>query len=443
MKTKSFRQKSSLKEDEKMTNLHTVEATVLGQAEARKEPQWLLDLRKKSFQNIEALSLPTPDKTKIASWNFAVQEDTTSETIEIPSEMKGIWEGEDSNVIVLYKNQVVYQNTTEAFKKSGVVVQGLFDALESHEEIVKENLMTKVTQADAHQLTALHTALLNSGALIYAPKNVVLDEPIHVVFLQKGAEPFHNHVLLVADTCSQISYVETTFSLDTNAVPTTATICAEVIVNDAAKVTYGAIDALGENVTAYVSRQGHVGRDAELDVAHGALGENNAIFETFTHLYGEASKANTRTIAIGTKKQKQNFTVKTVHYGKHSEGFILNHGVGMDESMTIFNGIGKIEFGAVKSDAQQSSKLLMLNPAARGDANPILLIDEHDVMAGHAASVGKIDEAQMYYLMSRGLPKEEAERLIIHGFLAPVVAELPIEKVRSLLVRMIEGKVSK
>lgn len=425
-----------------MTNLHTVEAAVLAQAEARKEPQWLLDLRKKGFQNIEELPLPTPDKTNISKWNFSVQEHAQSEDIEIPSEMREIWEGEDSNVLVLYKNQIVYQNTTEAFNQSGIVFSNIFDAVQLHEQLFKENFMT-VTKSDTHQLTALHTALLNSGVFIYAPKNVVLDEPIHVVFLQKCAEPFHNHVLLVADTGSQISYVENTFSVASNDVPTTATVCAEVIVKDGAKVTYGVIDALGENITAYVNRQAHVQRDAELDIAHGALGENYSIVETLTHLYGEAAKSNTRTIAIGTNKQKQNFTVQTTHYGKHSEGFILNHGVGMDESVTIFNGIGKIEFGAVQSNAQQSTKLLMLNRAARGDANPILLIDEHDVMAGHAASVGKIDEAQMYYLMSRGLPKEEAERLIIHGFLAPVVAELPIEKVRNLLVRMIEGKVSR
>ncbi len=101
-----------------------------------------------------------------------------------------------------------------------------------------------------------------------------------------------------------------------------------------------------------------------------------------------------------------------------------------DSATSIFNGIGKIEHGASKSNAQQSSRVLMLDEKARGDANPILLIDEDDVMAGHAASVGRVDPTQLYYLMSRGIPKREAERLVIHGFLAPVVNELPIEGVK-------------
>lgn len=425
------------------TNLSILESTILGQATARQEPEWLIDLRKQGFQNIQALSLPKPDKTKIDKWNFAAQAEDGNTHIEIPAEMKELWEDDEQNVLVLYKDQIVYQKTTEAFDQSGVIFTNLFDGLKNHNELIQNYFMKKAIKSDAHKLTALHTALLNTGAFIYVPKNVVVDEPVHVVFLQKGAESFHNHVLLVADTCSQISYVETTFSVDTVEAPATATICAEIIVNDGAKVTYGAIDSLGKNITAYINRQAHVDRDGQFDCAHGAFGDANAIIETVTHLFGEASKANTRTVTVGRENQKQNFTVQTIHYGNHSEGFILNHGVGMEESVTIFNGIGKIEFGAVKSDAQQSSKLLMLNKEARGDANPILLIDEHDVMAGHAASVGKIDEMQMYYLMSRGLLKEEAERLIIHGFLAPVVAELPIEKVRDLLVRMIEGKVSR
>src|SRR5690606_26288054 len=112
-------------------------------------------------------------------------------------------------------------------------------------------------------------------------------------------------------------------------------------------------------------------------------------------------------------------------------------------AQSIFNGIGKIEHGASKSNAQQESRVLMLSSKARGDANPILLIDENDVMAGHAASVGRVDPTQLYYMMSRGISKEEAERLIIHGFLAPVVNSLPIEGVKNQLTKVIEGKVRK
>ncbi|EHD1152742.1 Fe-S cluster assembly protein SufD, partial [Listeria monocytogenes] len=119
----------------------------------------------------------------------------------------------------------------------------------------------------------------------------------------------------------------------------------------------------------------------------------------------------------------------------------LSHGVMKERATTIFNGIGHIKHGASKSDAQQESRVLMLSPEARGDANPILLIDENDVVAGHAASVGRVDPLQLFYLMSRGISQKEAERLVIHGFLDPVVRQLPIESVKTMLREVIEGKV--
>ena len=108
---------------------------------------------------------------------------------------------------------------------------------------------------------------------------------------------------------------------------------------------------------------------------------------------------------------------------------------------SIFNGIGKIAKGATRSNAVQESRVLMLSEKARGDANPILLIDEDDVTAGHAASVGRVDPLQLFYLMSRGISQQEAERLVIHGFLAPVVSKLPIEGVKKQLTEVIERKV--
>ena len=167
----------------------------------------------------------------------------------------------------------------------------------------------------------------------------------------------------------------------------------------------------------------------------------HTISENTTNLIGDGSVGDSKMVVVGTGEQTQNFTTKIVHFGKYTEGNILNRGVVKDSATTIFNGIGKIEHGASKSNAEQESRILMLNEAARGDANPMLLIDEDDVMAGHAASVGRVDPVQLYYLMSRGITKQEAERLIIHGFLAPVVDQLPIEGVKKQLVEVIERKV--
>jgi Fe-S cluster assembly protein SufD len=171
------------------------------------------------------------------------------------------------------------------------------------------------------------------------------------------------------------------------------------------------------------------------------MSEGNTVSENTTYLMGDGSYGDTKTVTVGRGEQSQNLTTSIVHFGKHSEGYILKHGVMKESASSIFNGIGKIEHGASKSNAEQESRVLMLSEKARGDANPILLIDEDDVTAGHAASVGRVDPIQLYYLMSRGIPQTEAERLVIHGFLAPVVNELPIETVKKQLTDLIERKV--
>jgi Fe-S cluster assembly protein SufD len=171
------------------------------------------------------------------------------------------------------------------------------------------------------------------------------------------------------------------------------------------------------------------------------MNDGDTISDNTTYLMGDGSSGDTKTVVVGRGEQKQNFTTQVIHYGLRSDGQILKHGVMKDSASSIFNGIGKIEHGATKANAEQESRVLMLSEKARGDANPILLIDEDDVTAGHAASVGRVDPLQLYYLMSRGISKQEAERLVIHGFLAPVVNELPIEGVKQQLVEVIERKV--
>ncbi len=170
------------------------------------------------------------------------------------------------------------------------------------------------------------------------------------------------------------------------------------------------------------------------------MNEGNTVSENTTHLVGDGSVTNARTVTVGKGRQIQNFTATTAHHGLNTDGQISQRGVMLDRTTAIFNAIGKIDDGASKANAEQESRILMLSGKARGDANPILLIDEDDVTAGHAASVGRIDEMQMYYLQSRGITKEEAERLIIHGFLAPVVSELPIETIKTQLTELIERK---
>lgn len=415
----------------------------------KSEPAWFEELRLKALEHFHELPMPRPDKTKIDKWNFTQFEQHTVKSApytslaELPEEVKALVDLDASKQnLYIQRNQTpAYISLSEDLKAKGVVFTDIFTAAREHGDLLKKYYMTQAINADEHRLTALHAAFVNGGAFLYVPKNIEITEPIQAVFVHDNTEAnLFNHVLVVAEDNSSLTYVENYISTveESN---TLANILTEVIANTNAKVQYGAVDTLAKGITTYVNRRGVTGRDSRIEWALGMMNEGNTISENTTNLLGDGSNGDTKTVVVGRGEQTQNFTTKVVHFGRHTIGNILNHGVVKDNATSIFNGIGKIEHGASKSDAEQTSRVLMLSEKARGDANPILLIDEDDVMAGHAASVGRVDPVQLYYLMSRGIPKKEAERLVIHGFLAPVVNQLPIEQVKQQLVEVIERKV--
>lgn len=413
------------------------------------EPAWLEELRLNALNNFEDLPMPRPDKTKIDKWNFTqfdrhhVKSEAYASLSVLPEEVKALinMDADNKNLYIQRNQTPAFLTLSEELKSQGVIFTDIFTAAQNNSDLLQKYFMTQVTKADEHRLTALHAALVNGGVFLYIPKNVEIKEPIQAIYVHDDTEvSLFNHVIVVAEDNSSVTYVENYIST----VEVAASICnivTEVIAGTNAKVKYGAVDTLAKGMTTYVNRRGVTGRDARIEWALGLMNEGNTISENTTNLVGDGSYADTKTVVVGRGEQTQNFTTSVVHFGKHTEGYILTHGVVKDSATSIFNGIGKIEHGASKSNAEQESRVLMLSEKARGDANPILLIDEDDVTAGHAASVGRVDNVQLYYLMSRGIPKVEAERLVIHGFLAPVVDQLPIEGVKKLLTEVIERKV--
>ncbi len=429
------------------TKLQVTEQDVRSFSASKSEPEEFTNLRVQALAAAEVLPLPKPDKTKITSWNFtefpvhSTESSTYSSLTELPEEVKSLVDLEQKNLYIQHNNTPAYVSLSDDLKAKGVILTDIFTAVREHADLVSKYFMTDAVKAEEHKLTALHAALLNGGVFLYVPKNVVVDEPVQVIFIHddENASLF-NHALVVADTSSQVTYVETYISTVSQA-KGLANIVSEVFAEDNAQVTYGAVDVLAEGFTTYVNRRGVAKRDARIEWALGMMNDSDTISENTTFLVGDNSVGDTKTVVVGRGSQKQNFTTQVIHWGKNSDGQILKHGVMKDSASSIFNGIGKIEHGATKANAEQESRVLMLSPKARGDANPILLIDEDDVTAGHAASVGRVDPLQLFYLMSRGISKQEAERLVIHGFLAPVVRVLPIEGVKKQLTEVIERKV--
>ncbi|SPN75730.1 Fe-S cluster assembly protein SufD [Brochothrix thermosphacta] len=434
--------------------LQTIEtidpAFITSFAEKTAEPSWLTDLRIKAWGKAEEMDLPYVDKTKIKRWNFTKfsQYESFGKTAygtNLPEAVTDVVDVNDAEMSVyIQQDQTpLHLHLSQEAIDKGVIIKDLATALKENSELVKEYFMTTAVKFDENRLTAFHAALVNGGLFIYVPKNVELESPIQAVFVQKDdRKPFINHVIIVADESSKLTYVEN-YVGQTGKGRAIANIVSEVIAKDNATVTYGAVDTLGVNVTTYLNRRGHVLRDASLDWALGVMNNGNTVINHLTNLVGNNSSSDVKTVTVGTGKQTQNFTTEIRQYGLASVGMILKHGVVLDSSTSIFNGIGHIMHNAKGADAQQESRVLMLSDLARGDANPILLIDEDEVTAGHAASVGRVDPEALFYLQSRGLSLYEAERLVIHGFLNPVVDQLPIKRVRELLSNVIEGKVKR
>jgi Fe-S cluster assembly protein SufD len=413
------------------------------------EPAWLTELRIHALELAKDTPLPYVDKTKIDKWNFSqfdkhiVKSEDFTSFEDLPEKVKTLINVNESNqsLYIQRNNRPTLLSVSTELQENGVIFTDIFTAAREHSDLLQKYLLKDCVKIDENKLTALHAALMNGGVFIYVPKNVELKDPIQAVFLHDDAEAnLFNHVLIVAEDNSSVTYVE-------NYISTVActgnvfNLVTEVVANANAKVQYGAVDSLDKGITTYVNRRGIAARDAKIGWSLGLMNDGNTVSDNTTNLLGDGAYGAAKAVVVGTGEQIQNFTTNITHFGRNTQGHILKRGVLKESATAIFNGIGKIEHGASKSDAQQESRLLMLSEKARGDANPILLIDEDDVTAGHAASVGRVDPVQLYYLMSRGISKNEAERLIIHGFLAPVVNELPIEGVKKQLVEVIERKV--
>ena len=409
----------------------------------KNEPAWMLDLRLAALEKISSLDLPVIERVRYNRWPLLQVPDfnLVEEPVFLANDF--LTEETDAPRIVQVGTQTAFEQLPMDLIEQGVIFTDLFTAMEEHPELVEAAYMQLAVKPDEDKLTAFHAAYMTSGIFLYVPKNVVITEPLEALFVQNSKESnsLMKHVLIYADTNSEFTYVEKyqTIGDKKNA----ANIVAEVITKPGAKVKFSAVDELGENTTTYFNRRGHLLGNSRIEWAIGVMNEGDVIADFDSDLIGEGSHSEVKVVAISMGKQIQAIDTRVTNFGRHSVGHILQHGVILEKATLTFNGIGHIIKGAKGADAQQESRILMLSDKARGDANPILLIDENDVTAGHAASVGRLDPEEMYYLMSRGIPKEIAERLVIRGFLGSVIAAIPVKTIREGLVETIEGKLLK
>ncbi|WP_314043992.1 Fe-S cluster assembly protein SufD [Streptococcus cristatus] len=400
------------------------------------EPAWLADIRQQAFDKMDQLDLPVIERVKFHRWNLGDGRISESEPLTSVPDFTALG---DNLKFIQMGTQTVLEQLPADLAEQGVIFTDFHSALEEIPELVEKHFMSAV-KYDEDKLAAYHTAYFNSGAVLYVPDNVEIDQPIEGIFYQDSESdvPFNKHILIIAGKHSKVSYLERLETYGEGTVPATANITVEVIAQAGAQIKFSAIDRLGENVTAYISRRGKLDNDAMIDWAIGVMNEGNVVADFDSDLYGNGSHADMKVVALSSGKQVQGIDTRVTNYGCNSIGNILQHGVILEKGTLTFNGIGHIIKGAKGADAQQESRVLMLSDQARSDANPILLIDENDVTAGHAASIGQVDPEDMYYLMSRGLDKATAERLVVRGFLGSVIVEIPVKEVRDEMIENID-----
>lgn len=293
---------------------------------------------------------------------------------------------------------------------------------------------------ETEKMNAFHLAHLTGGLFIELEANTVLNQPIEVIWLDDGtvSESIHRHCVILAGKNSQLSLIERHFSI--NSEPMTQSFYVEVIAQSGSQIKYNAMDQLAKASYAVFKRYGLTQRDATIDWSVAAMNHGDSLLDMHTDLKGVGSHSDLNIISIANDGQSQLINSSLLNIGSNTVANIYQHGVILDDSRLTFNGIGHIVKLAKQADAQQESRVLMLSDDSRGDANPILYIDEFEVTAGHAASVGQVDAEQMYYLMSRGLTYKEAEYLLIRGFLGPVITAMPTLDIRRQMVEIIDAK---
>lgn len=298
----------------------------------------------------------------------------------------------------------------------------IFVAAAQYPELLQENLMEKALGWQDSKINAWHLAFLNGGRFIYVPNNTVVKAPIEITTACQENN-YHNLVIIGAN--SQVTIVENQTAANTGA----TFFGTELLIGDSAQVNYYqsnmfTADHNWESVRAYQAG------DSELNIYCALFDRHHLYGDFYANLDGDGSAANFKMVGIATHDQLQEINTRIDNHGLHTDGEILQNGVVKDQAVLNFHAVGKIYQGAHQSASNQESRLLTLTAASHGEADPVLLIEDNDVNAGHAASIGQVNPDQLYYLQSRGLTLMEAEILLTKGFLLPVIEKFPDQKLR-------------
>lgn len=407
------------------------------------EPTWLRTLREKAYETFVGMSVPKLEKTDLRKRSFDIgpfanlTEGGSSRVRELLDALPG------RAVVFIRDGVVIDSHIPNELAARGVVVTDLHKAVKDHGDIVQKHLATVVT-TDESKWAALNAAVWAAGAFVYVPKDVVVEEPI--IFVNESSSTTRGAAvrsLFVAEEGAKATYVEVCLkdgSLQSGVVHADV---LEVVVGARAEVKVATINEFTKGPTHFSTKRARVGNDSLVNWVFTDVGDGFTVALVETDLLGNGSRATFTGVGIGYGRQHMELTASMLHRGRSSESDIHLTGALQDRANSIYRSSTHIFRKAIQAGSEQSDRMLMLDGTARADAIPMLLIDENDVQrCGHAASVGRLDEAQMYYLQSRGIPRDTARRMIVWGHLEPTVDAIPDDAIREFVRQQMDGELS-
>ncbi|MBI3026947.1 Fe-S cluster assembly protein SufD [Candidatus Woesearchaeota archaeon] len=323
---------------------------------------------------------------------------------------------------------------SEDLAEKGIILKDINTALSEHQIAQNYFLKSKIYM---DKFIALNAAHFNHGIFLYVPKNVEIEEPIRINFELNGkCGILHN--IIVAEPNSKISFIEEYSNKE--AKEEQLNVCVtEVFVNDNSRVDFYHLNNWTKNVYNFTSITGTSQRDASINWVSGCFGGRLNRLKIDTLFNGKGSSANNLGIFLGKGKEHIDFTTNMRHNTENTANEVLVDGILKDESSSVYRGLIKIEKEAQKTKSYLENHILKLGEKTLANSIPSLKIDANDVKASHGATVGQINEEHLFYLMARGLSREEAERLIVDGFFEPIIQKIPSEELREKIREMVRG----
>jgi Fe-S cluster assembly protein SufB len=424
----------------------------------KQEPEWMLDFRLKALNHFIKRPMPAwgPDLTDLdlediyyyvrPSEASSGTWDDVPETIKNTFDKLGIPEAEQkflAGVGAQYESEMVYHSIQESLEKQGVIFLSIEDGLKQHPELFREHFGTVIPIED-NKFAALNSAVWSGGSFVYIPKGVTVELPLQAYFRLNVANIGQfERSLIIADEGSRVHYVEgctapqyTTNSFHSGVI--------EIIVKKGARVRYTTIQNWSTNVYNLVTQRAMVEENGTMEWVDCNLGSKVTMKYPSTYLMGPGAHGEILSVAFAAKGQQQDAGGKVIHFAPNTSSKITSKSISKDGGRSSYRGLLKVYKGATNVRSNVACDALLLDPESRSDTYPTIEVDEEDVSIGHEASVSKIGEEQLFYLMSRGLTQEDATTMVVSGFIEPLVKELPMEyavEMNRLIQLQMEGSV--